>query len=399
MAIARPIKALANYQGSVRLSRFPKYGPSVDAKSRGRGTRRFARSSSRWASPRHRRPGGFVLYGQINVGPGSSQTDYQRLQRDWKDYAQARRSQNWSGEIERVTPKLEIVGSGSGLVRGAVLAHHPRRRGVSETPRSSVLLRSGQSQTRLKEWPHRFDRHCGPGRISSRSIRELAIPAQTQPGLYYRINRAPRRVCGRDPPRRALAPPSPIAAEALKRFITGRDASPDVKMKLGRLTETLREYQLAGFEWLTRPRCEQSRRQFLADREWVLVKPVADARRFFFLRAHQGDGPALVVCPTSLVTKPGRMKRGGLPPELKTLVLEGADSGPAPFSNSIGRPSNIVITSLTGAAAARQSTHSARKSTFSTAVLDEAQHIKKSGKTQKTAPSRPTPSAQPIALC
>ena len=43
-----------------------------------------------------------------------------------------------------------------------------------------------------------------------------------------------------------------------------------------------------------------------------------------FLRAHQGNGPALIVCPTSLVTNWENEARK-FTPELKTLVLGGAD--------------------------------------------------------------------------
>ena len=54
--------------------------------------------------------GGFVLHGQPNVVRFFA-TDYQRLQRDWKVILTAQ-VEKWTGEIERVTPKLEIVGSG-----------------------------------------------------------------------------------------------------------------------------------------------------------------------------------------------------------------------------------------------------------------------------------------------
>src|SRR5205085_9011751 len=84
---------------------------------------------------------------------------------------------------------------------------------------------------------------------------------------------------------------------ALKKFITGRDASPDAKTKLGTLAKTLREYQLAGWQWLTRL-AANNLGGILAD-EMGLGKTV---QTLAFLRAHQGDGPALVVCPTSLVT-------------------------------------------------------------------------------------------------
>src|SRR5438093_2139060 len=52
--------------------------------------------------------GGFVLHGQHGVVRFFA-TDYQRLQRDWKITLTAQ-VEKWIGQIERVTPKLEIVG-------------------------------------------------------------------------------------------------------------------------------------------------------------------------------------------------------------------------------------------------------------------------------------------------
>src|SRR5438105_813980 len=54
--------------------------------------------------------GGFVLHGQPNVVRFFA-TDYPRLQRDWK-VSLTSQVETWTSEIERVTPKLEIVGSG-----------------------------------------------------------------------------------------------------------------------------------------------------------------------------------------------------------------------------------------------------------------------------------------------
>ena len=121
---------------------------------------------------------------------------------------------------------------------------------------------------------------------------------------------------------RALDHPRALAVadrrDALKKFITGRDASPDAKTKLGPLAKALREYQITGFTWLTRLAANDLG-GILAD-EMCLGKTV---QTLAFLRAHQGDGPALVVCPTSLVTNWENEARK-LTPELKTLVLEGA---------------------------------------------------------------------------
>ena len=88
-----------------------------------------------------------------------------------------------------------------------------------------------------------------------------------------------------------------------------------------------------------------------------------------FLRAHQGLGPALVVCPTSLVTNWENETRK-FTPELKTLALEGADR--AARFKSIADV-DIVITSY---ALLRRDIDTLREIKFSTAVLDEAQHIK-----------------------
>ena len=152
--------------------------------------------------------------------------------------------------------------------------------------------------------------------------------------------------------------------EALKKFITGRDASPDAKTKLGPLAERLREYQLVGFEWLTRL-AANNLGGILAD-EMGLGKTV---QTLAFLRAQQGDGPALVVCPTSLVTNWENEARK-FTPELKTLVLEGADR--AARFKSIADV-DMVITSY---ALLRRDIDTLREINFSTVVLDEAQHIK-----------------------
>ncbi len=76
-----------------------------------------------------------------------------------------------------------------------------------------------------------------------------------------------------------------------------------------------------------------------------------------------------IVCPTSLVTNWENEARK-FTPELKTLVLEGADR--AALFNSI-EDVDMVITSY---ALLRRDIETLREISFSTAVLDEAQHIK-----------------------
>ena len=300
--------------------------------------------------------GGFVLHGQPNVVRFFA-TDYPRLQRDWKVILTAQ-VEKWTGEIERVTPKLEIVGSGQDWFEVRYSLTTPGGEVFSNAD-IQRLLRSGQSQTRLKNGHLAVIDTAGLEDFEQ-VIRDCD-PAQTQPGLY-RINRAHAAYV--EETARELGSAVADRREALKKFITGRDASPDAKTKLGPLAETLREYQLAGLEWLTRL-AANNLGGILAD-EMGLGKTV---QTLAFLRAHQGDGPALVVCPTSLVTNWENEARK-FTPELKTLVLEGADRA-ARFNSIAGV--DIVITSY---ALLRRDIDTLREFNFSTAVLDEAQHIK-----------------------
>jgi superfamily II DNA or RNA helicase len=300
--------------------------------------------------------GGFVLHGQPNVVRFFA-TDYPRLQRDWKVVLTAQ-VEKWTGEIERVTPKLEIVGSGQDWFEVRYSLTTPGGE-VFSNAEIQRLLRSGQSQTRLKNGHLAVIDTAGLEDFEQ-VIRDCD-PAQTQPGLY-RINRAHAGYV--EQTARELGSAVADRRAALKKFVTGRDASPDAKTKLGTLTETLREYQLAGFDWLARL-AANNLGGILAD-EMGLGKTV---QTLAFLRAHQGKGPALVVCPTSLVTNWENEARK-FTPELKTLVLEGADR--AAHFDSIAS-ADIVITSY---ALLRRDIDTLREINFSTAVLDEAQHIK-----------------------
>ena len=248
---------------------------------------------------------------------------------------------------------------GSGLVRGALCSLTTPGGEVFSNADIQRLLRSGQSQTRLKNGHLAVIDTAGLEDFEQ-VIRDCD-PAQTKPGLY-RINRAHAGYV--EQTARELGSAVADRREALKKFITGRDASPDAKTKLGPLAERLREYQLVGWEWLTRL-AANNLGGILAD-EMGLGKTV---QTLAFLRAHQGLGPALVVCPTSLVTNWENETRK-FTPELKTLVLEGADR--AARFKSIADV-DIVITSY---ALLRRDIDTLREINFSTAVLDEAQHIK-----------------------
>lgn len=300
--------------------------------------------------------GGFVLHGQPNVVRFFA-IDHPRLQRDWTVTLTAQ-VERWTGEIERVTPKLEIVGSGQDWfeVRYSLTTAGGEVFSNADIQR---LLRSGQSQTRLKNGHLAVIDTAGLEDFEQ-VIRDCD-PAQTQPGLY-RINRAHAAYVKETA--RDLGSAVADRRAALKKFITGLDAPPDAKAKLGSLAEILREYQLAGFEWLMRL-AANNLGGILAD-EMGLGKTV---QTLAFLRAQKGNGPALIVCPTSLVTNWENEARK-FTPELKTLALEGADRA-ARFGSIVD--SDIVITSY---ALLRRDIDELRNFNFSTAVLDEAQHIK-----------------------
>ncbi len=282
-----------------------------------------------------------------------------KLQRDW-EVTLSPQVQKWSSELERVTPTLEIVGSGEDWFE---LRYSLATSGGEEFSSADMqrLLRSVQTQTRLRN-----------GRVAvidpealddfEQVIRDCD-PFQTQPGTY-RINRAQAGFV------EATAHESGAVVqdrrEALKNFIGNADARPTAELehKLGSLTTILRQYQLNGVAWLTRLAANKFG-GILAD-EMGLGKTV---QTLAFLRAHQGHGPALIVCPTSLVAN-WQSEARKFTPELKTLLLEGPDR--ATLFGSITN-FDIVITSY---ALLRRDIDELRKFQFSTAVLDEAQHIK-----------------------
>ncbi|MDQ6624867.1 MAG: DEAD/DEAH box helicase [Verrucomicrobiota bacterium] len=300
---------------------------------------------------------GFVLHGQVNVVRFFA-VDYPKLQRDWK-VTITPQVQKWSGEIERVTPKLEIVGSGEDWFEVRYSLTTP---GGEEFSNADIqrLLRSGQTQTRLKNG--RLAVIDTAGLEDFEQVIRDCDPEQTQPGLY-RIPRAQASYF--DATARELGSAVTDRREALKKFITSAAAPVgDAKEKLGTLGQILREYQVAGFEWLTRL-AAANLGGILAD-EMGLGKTV---QTLAFLRAQKGRGPALIVCPTSLVTN-WQNEAQKFTPELKSLVLEG--SGRAALFAEVPA-ADLVITSY---ALLRRDIEELREFEFSTAVLDEAQHIK-----------------------
>ncbi|HEY0370306.1 MAG TPA: DEAD/DEAH box helicase, partial [Chthoniobacterales bacterium] len=133
---------------------------------------------------------------------------------------------------------------------------------------------------------------------------------------------------------------------------------------LPQLDERLRDYQREGVAWLWRL-AHSNLGGILAD-EMGLGKTV---QTLAFLRALRADQPALIVCPTSLVTN-WRNEAQRFAPDLRVLALEGPDRQTR-FPQIA--TSNIVLTSY---ALLQRDAEKYRDLQFSTVVLDEAQHIK-----------------------
>ena len=88
-----------------------------------------------------------------------------------------------------------------------------------------------------------------------------------------------------------------------------------------------------------------------------------------FLRLHRGHGPALIVCPTSLLSNWER-EAERFTPELKVLRIEGVDR-----AKKIARLAECDL-ALTSYGLLRRDAELYAGLSFGTVVLDEAQHIK-----------------------
>ena len=126
----------------------------------------------------------------------------------------------------------------------------------------------------------------------------------------------------------------------------------------------MRDYQLDGVSWLS-ALAEQNLGGILAD-EMGLGKTV---QTLAFLRLHRGHGPALIVCPTSLLANWQR-EAARFTPDLKVLLIDG-----------INRPEKIARLAehdlaLTSYGLLRRDVEFYAGRSLAAVVLDEAQHIK-----------------------
>lgn len=145
--------------------------------------------------------------------------------------------------------------------------------------------------------------------------------------------------------------------------------SPEVKNRLAaELWAQLRPYQVQGVEWLA-GLAQQNLHGLLAD-DMGLGKTLQALAFCAWLRKTESKhAPALVVCPTSLVTNWLR-EAARFTPHLKALDLTGPDRAQKLAAKN---DYDLLVTSY---AILRRDVENYRADEFSLVILDEAQHIK-----------------------
>lgn len=270
-----------------------------------------------------------------------------RLKQTWEIQLSAQATKA-SSDLQPLQPKMEVVGSGVDWfeLRYSLGTADGEMFSAAELQR---LLRSGQSKTRLRSGRTAvFDSDA----ISDfEEVLRDCDPRQNQPGTY-RIARSHASY---------LAQTAQDLGAALRGLI---DEKPLGDLALGDLGEKLRGYQREGVEWLVRL-ARNNLGGILAD-EMGLGKTV---QTLAFLRAQRAIEPALIVCPTSLLTNWENEARR-FTPELKVLLLDGPKRH-ARFSKI--SDAQIVLTSY---ALLQRDAEKYEDLQFSSAILDEAQHIK-----------------------
>lgn len=260
-------------------------------------------------------------------------------------------------EVERLQPHLEIRASGETWFDLQVELATPggERFSAADIQR---LLQSGQSSVRLK---NRKIAVFNPGLLDEfEQVLRDCDPQQRQPGSY-RIDRR-------------HAPYLAATAEEQGTKVKGGEswqdwaaigrsspALPD--LEFGSLSSVLRPYQKEGAKWLN-TLALNGMSGILAD-EMGLGKTV---QALAFLR--QIGGKALVVCPSSLIFN-WKREAERFVPELSVLVIEGPDR-----HRLFGPPLAEAQLAITSYPLLRRDAERYREHEFTTAILDEAQHIK-----------------------
>jgi superfamily II DNA or RNA helicase len=299
--------------------------------------------------------GEYLLRGQ-NAILSFFARDLPQLQKEWK-VSIGSRFQYVTRGVERITPKLEISGSGEDWFdfSFSVESTGGQRFSGAEVQR---LLQVGQNVMRMRDG--RLAILDTDGLEEFQAILRDCDPAQSRPGTY-RIQRSQAAYV--DVAFGELAGASIQSTREWEDWTRAqRQLIPLEPEPLGSLEGILRPYQKEGVYWL-RFLSRNGLGGILAD-EMGLGKTL---QTLAFLRTL--DGPSLVVCPSSLLFNWVREAEKFVP-ELKVLCIEGADRGKL-FGRI--RESNLVLTSYP---LLRRDIDRFRDFEFSSIFLDEATHIK-----------------------
>lgn len=280
---------------------------------------------------------------------------HSRLQKEW-EVALGARFGKVTENIERITPRVEIVSSGEQWfdLQFDLSTSDGERFSAADIQR---LLQRGQNYVRLKNGKMAvFD----PGLLDEfKTVLRDCNPEQKQPGLY-RINQSH---AGYLEASVADAGFQLDAAPQWKSWAQRQRGLSELRpVALGDLEPVMRSYQKYGTSWL----------HFLASNRLggILADDMGlgkTLQALAFLRTQKG--PSLVVCPSSLVFN-WKREAEKFTPERKVLVIEGGNrAGLFPKISE----SDLVITSYP---LLRRDAERYRAFQFAAVVLDEAQHIK-----------------------
>lgn len=298
--------------------------------------------------------GHFVLRGERAIltffGEG-----YPALAAHW-EVTLGPRFTNVSAEIERITPRVEILSSGERWfdLQFDLSTGNGERFSAAEVQR---MLQLGQNHVRLKSGKVAV---FNSGLLDDfQSVLRDCNPQQRQPGSY-RIDKAH---AGYLEAAAAGAGFAVNAGASWRQWAQSQQGKAEITpLDLGDLEGVLRNYQKHGASWLSFLG-SNGLGGILAD-DMGLGKTL---QALAYLRTQ--PGPALVVCPSSLVFNWQREVEK-FTPERKVLVLEGAQR--ARRFAEIAQ-ADLVITSYP---LLRRDAERYRHFEFSTVLLDEAQHIK-----------------------
>ena len=284
--------------------------------------------------------------------------DYPKLRRDWEVSMEERLQNSAHRNIERIEPRFEITPSGVQWFDFSVsfATESGERFAPADIQR---LILSGQNHTRSKS-----------GKIvlfDSEAVAEfqeaLQDCAPRQEQGRYKIGAAQAGFLDATLREHGWQAQGPASWRERVLPVTGQaqlQCPP-----LGELESVLRPYQKAGVGWL----------HFLRGNQFggILADEMGLGKTLQVLSLLQsrgaGAGPALVVCPTSLVWNWVHEARK-FTPQLKVLPLH----GPERHGLFTQIPQHDVI--ITSYALVRRDAERYAEVEFDTVVLDEAQHIK-----------------------